>query len=123
MKTLNLYKKIIFFITVILFSVSLPVNEALSLSEYGASCKKNKKCKQCKQDTRCTKCLHKCYNKFDTADSGKYFLPKDPILACRKKRAKWCSAQCWDPDKDRNKPEYITTMPNCHSKTNPNPKR
>lgn len=105
---------------VILITFLFPTKDSFALSEYGTSCYRNKKCIKCKRDLNCTKCLHKCYNKFGNADSGKYFLPEDPVLACRKKRAKWCSAQCWDPDKDKKEPEYVSTIPRCSSKKNIN---
>lgn len=86
---------------------------AFALSEYGLRCDTNKDCMKCRDNISCIKCIHRCENAYGSADgSTKKTTNQDPELLCQLIRAKWCNAQCWDPDDDKV-PDYVSTKPNC----------
>lgn len=91
-------------------------SNSFALSDYGRSCDDNPKCRKCRdEDVKCQLCLNACWNAYGPAethetkklDNNNY---RDEL--CRIKRAKWCAAQCWDPD-DLTNPDYVTTKPKC----------
>lgn len=107
-------KYYIFITSTLLFLAALfIIPNAMALSEYGIRCDANKECVKCRDNITCIKCIHKCENAYGSADgSTKRTVKQDEDLLCQLKRAKWCNAQCWDPD-DYKDPEYISTKPDC----------
>lgn len=98
-------------VTVLTMLYAVTVQEAVALSNYGRSCAGNSDCVTCKQDIQCLTCLHDCYNMYGVADT----IPGQKIDRheyCKKKQAKWCSAQCWDPD-ETDEDDYKSTKPLC----------
>lgn len=102
----------------ILFFISmLTCSQALAISEYGLRCDDNKACVKCRKDIDCIKCMHRCWNAYGYADSDiKNASGRSNEEICQLKRAKWCNAQCWDPD-DVKKPDYVSTKPICNDKS------
>jgi hypothetical protein len=97
-------------------------NDAYALSEYGLRCDDNPDCVECRDEVdelkgmKCQKCMHSCWNLYGPAEfSDPSKRPKGKIEQCRLEWAKWCNAQCWDPD-DRTNPEYVSTKPLCNPK-------
>lgn len=87
--------------------------EANALSEYGRSCDDNSDCTECRdEDLKCQACMNDCWNHYGPAEVSTTTSTRDKEEACRIKRAKWCNAQCWDPD-DRQDPNYVSTKPQC----------
>ncbi len=101
--------KIISFIITLFFLAKTP---AYALSEYGLVCADNEDCVECNEDPECLTCQHNCWNMFGNAESNRNNRPKDKKEACILKRAKWCNAQCWDPD-DRTEEDYVSSVPPC----------
>lgn len=99
-------------LTVIYFLCSV---QAWAFSEYGAFCKDNDDCVSCRNDTKCLICIHDCENMYGDADGpllrfgDKKRNPERYKQACTLKLAKWCNAQCWDPDD----PTEPSTKPLC----------
>jgi hypothetical protein len=95
-------------------SLSLSSQNSFALSDYGRTCDDNSNCKKCRDiDVKCQLCMNKCWNAFGPPEPT--FSKKDTDgreELCRIKRAKWCAAQCWDPD-DLTNPDYISTKPKC----------
>jgi|GEM_PF-6499091 len=61
--------------------------------------------------------MHRCWNKYGYADTDvKSKRLRNSEENCQLKRAKWCNAQCWDPD-DVVDNDYISTKPSCDSKS------
>lgn len=90
----------------------LPLS-ALALSEYGLRCSDNKDCVKCRNDLKCMKCMSKCWNTYGYADTDiKNSKLNNKEELCQQKRAKWCNAQCWDPD-DKKEQDYVSTKPDC----------
>jgi hypothetical protein len=57
--------------------------------------------------------MHHCWNLYGPAEfSSTAELSRDKEELCRLRRAKWCNAQCWDPD-DKTNPDYVSTKPDC----------
>jgi hypothetical protein len=91
-----------------------------SLSEYGRICNDNNDCVKCRDDSKeCQACMNKCWNFYGPADTDSAKKPShDKEELCRIKRAKWCNAQCWDPD-DLTNPDYVSSKPRCSDKPFP----
>lgn len=86
---------------------------AFALSDYGHSCSNNDDCLECKENEECLICMNACYNFYGSAES-KVEEQLNADDRCKKKQAKWCNAQCWDPD-DTAVENYITTKPQCRT--------
>jgi len=65
-------------------------------------------------------CMNNCWNMYGPAETENSSLRGDEGRdeLCRIKRAKWCNAQCWDPD-DRTNPDYVSTKPKCGDSSYP----
>lgn len=102
-------KYLFLFMAAALFFTAAP--SAYALSEYGRICRLNGKCVKCRENVKCLTCLHDCYNQYGAADT----VPGQKLTRegyCKKRQAKWCSAQCWDPD-DKEEDDYVSTKPVC----------
>lgn len=96
--------------------IILSAQASYALSDYGIRCDDNTSCVKCRDENKeCNICLSKCYNKYGQADTD---LLKEGTRnhkeTCRLRRAKWCAAQCWDPDEIL--PDMESTKPNCDEK-------
>ena len=102
------------FIIIVILAIICIGSKAEAISEYGLRCADNRQCVKCANDIDCIKCMHVCWNAYGYADSD----TKNSMSShstediCIIKWAKWCNAQCWDPD-DTKKPDYISTKPKC----------
>ncbi|MDA0782518.1 MAG: hypothetical protein PQ612_08010 [Rickettsiales bacterium] len=112
--------KNIIFIALFFVIVSLKANTSHALSEYGAKCDNNPDCVECRDEVddldgiECQQCMHACWNMYGPAEFDDIAKrPRTKIEQCRMKWAKWCNAQCWDPD-DKTNPEYVSTKPICN---------
>lgn len=106
-----------FFAALVFLSLATTTIYAHALSEYGIRCEDNKDCVECRENIACIKCIHICENAYGSADgSTKHTSTQSSEKICQLIRAKWCNAQCWDPD-DTNDPEYVSTKPNCADKS------
>lgn len=91
-------------------------HQAIALSEYGSYCADNDDCVKCRDNTRCITCIHNCENKYGSAEGplvrfgDRKRNPERYKKACNLNLAKWCNAQCWDPD-ELGTP---TTKPKCN---------
>lgn len=110
----------IIFIFLLFITVFLVQNDAFALSEYGLNCDSNSDCVECRDEVdkikgmRCQKCMHSCWNFYGPAEfATPSKRPKGKTEQCRLEWAKWCNAQCWDPD-DFTNPEYVSTKPLCN---------
>lgn len=105
------------FLSLISFIIFTPVSSS-ALSKYGSSCDLNDDCKKCRSDgSKCQICMNGCYNKFGDAEATEFPCKEDDKWCllkhrCIIKQAKWCNAQCWDPD-DKTQKDYVSTKPNC----------
>ncbi len=111
--------KAIFVLTFTLFyfhAFTLP-SQSYALSEYGRKCDENKECVECRdKSSQCNKCMNACWNLYGPAETNNEIESRDKEEICRIRRAKWCNAQCWDPD-DKAKIDYKTTKPDCSTTT------
>ena len=100
-------------LTTITYNIATPSN-ALALSEYGRKCDDNSDCVECRDtNNECSVCLSACWNMYGPAESTSTSeVSRDRTELCRIRRAKWCNAQCWDPD-DKTNPDYVSTKPDC----------
>ena len=98
-------------------------NQALALPEYGRKCDENPDCVLCR-DTQnwCSMCMNSCYNKYGPAEVDITKRSRDKDELCRLRMAKWCNAQCWDPD-DKLVPDYVSSKPLCSDKPYPSYKK
>jgi hypothetical protein len=89
-----------------------------AISEYGRTCEDNSDCRHCRdKDVKCQTCMNNCWNLYGPAEfAGTTTLSHDREELCRIRRAKWCNAQCWDPD-DRTNPDYASSKPDCSETT------
>lgn len=97
-------------------------NNALALSDYGRKCDDNDDCISCRdKDLECLTCMHACGEKYGPAEVDIDKRKRDRDETCRIRWAKWCMAQCWDPDnpEEKENPDWIPTKPNCSSKQYP----
>jgi hypothetical protein len=86
---------------------------AYAISEYGLRCIDNPECVKCSNTLKCVKCMHRCWNYYGYADTDlKRSSKRTPEENCQLKLAKWCNAQCWNPD-DQTIPNYVSTKPDC----------
>lgn len=103
----------------IIFTILVWNSPTWALSEYGRRCDDNPDCVECRDEIdsvdglECQQCMNNCWNfygpaEFDTLEQRS----RDKDETCRMKWAKWCNAQCWDPD-DRDKIDYVSTKPIC----------
>lgn len=60
--------------------------------------------------------MNACWNLYGPAEINSDTESRDKEEICRLRRAKWCNAQCWDPD-DKTKIDYETTKPDCSEKS------
>lgn len=115
MKKLIQHNLLTFIIALAFFlPFSIP-GHSFALSEYGIRCADNKDCVKCRNRLSCMKCMNRCWNAYGYADTdikSTTVLSKDEL--CQQRRAKWCNAQCWDPD-DTKEQDYISTKPDCSS--------
>jgi len=96
--------------------IACSCQRAFAISEYGLRCEDNKKCIICTNDIKCIKCMHRCWNIYGYADTDIKGTKEHTAEAiCQLMRAKWCSAQCWDPDETKD-PDYVSTKPSCDEK-------
>lgn len=101
----------LFFIVLSCALLILTAQSGQALSNYGSTCSVNDDCTECKEDEECLICMNACYNFYGPADSNaSEQLSSDE--RCRKRQAKWCNAQCWDPD-DTTDEDYVSTKPHC----------
>lgn len=104
-------KKILFASLFLLALLSF--EKSYALSEYGSKCEENSDCVKCAtKDSKCARCMNACFNRFGPPEMLESTGLRTKFESCRLKRARWCNAQCWDPD-DKKDPEYITTKPDC----------
>jgi hypothetical protein len=100
------------FLSTLALALASPA-QGLALSNYGRSCENNRDCRSCMRDVKCLTCMQSCYNRYGVADS----VPGEKLTRdrlCRKIQAKWCNAQCWDPDDDKEE-GYVSTKPACRT--------
>ena len=120
---------------VLFICVLFNTNDSLALSEYGAKCDNNEDCVECRDEIHpldgleCQECMHACWNMYGPAEFDDITKrPRTREEQCRYKWAKWCNAQCWDPDEMDN-PDYVSTKPLCnpnyvypkYNRSNPKP--
>ncbi|GEM_PF-4103224 len=99
-------------IMVVLCVSTIPTT-SMALSDYGSKCDNNKDCVDCKQEKKCLKCMHGCWNRYGEADTTLDDANISRRQRCIKKQAKWCNAQCWDPDSGQDEPDYVSSKPQC----------
>lgn len=127
--------KSLFYQFMVFITLSFFISDSFALSEYGAKCDNNPDCVECRDEVdflegmACQECMHACWNMYGPAEFDDITKrTRTKVEQCRLKWAKWCNAQCWDPD-DREDPEYVSSKPLCnpdyvfpkYNKNNPRP--
>jgi hypothetical protein len=113
--------KVILIIFIIICFILLKPSYSFALSEYGLKCDNNPDCVKCRDEIdslhglECQECMHRCWNLYGPAEFDDVSKKsRDKKEQCRLKWAKWCNAQCWDPD-DKENPDYVSSKPLCNS--------
>ncbi|MCE3232189.1 MAG: hypothetical protein K0R98_446 [Rickettsiaceae bacterium] len=111
-------KAIYLAILLILATSYISSSPSFALSEYGRKCDENPDCTRCRDsDAECSRCMNACWNLYGPAEvNATAITSHDKEELCRIRRAKWCNAQCWDPD-DKKDPDYESTKPQCSTTT------
>lgn len=95
--------------------MQITASSAFAISDYGRKCDDNLDCLKCRdEDVKCSICMNKCWDQYGPPDTEESKSSHDKNELCRIRIAKWCNAQCWDPD-DKAAPNYVSSKPVCSS--------